>query len=96
MILSGTPKIKTIVRTTEYISGDVEVEGESMAYGKTYKYYFGDGYVQFYPGSSRSPQYYFYSKDHLGNVRSVVTKNPSTNEIAEVQRTHYYPFGARK
>lgn len=26
-------------------------------------------------------------------MRSVVTKNPTTNEISEVQQTHYYPFG---
>ena len=39
------------------------------------------------------PQYFYYTKDHLGNIRSVVTKNPSTNVISEVQRTHYYPYG---
>ena len=39
------------------------------------------------------PQYYYYTKDHLGNIRSVVTKNQSTNAVTEVQRTHYYPYG---
>ena len=39
------------------------------------------------------PQYYYYTKDHLGNIRSVVTKNPSTNTVTEIQRTHYYPYG---
>ena len=39
------------------------------------------------------PQYFYYTKDHLGNIRSVVTKNPSTNAVTEVQRTHYYPYG---
>ena len=39
------------------------------------------------------PQYFYYTKDHLGNIRSVVTKNPSTNTVTEIQRTHYYPFG---
>lgn len=39
------------------------------------------------------PEYHYYSKDHLGNVRSVVTKNESTNAVTEVQKTHYYPFG---
>ncbi len=38
-------------------------------------------------------KYYYYSKDHLGNVRSVVTKNTNTNAVTEVQKTHYYPFG---
>ena len=39
------------------------------------------------------PQYFYYTKDHLGNIRSVVTKNPSTNAVTEVQRTRYYPYG---
>lgn len=82
-----------VERTTEYVGGDIELKGEGMVYGKTYKYYFGDGYVRFYPGSNQAPRYFYYSKDHLGNVRSVVTKNPTTNEISEIQQTHYYPFG---
>lgn len=78
--------------TTEYIGGNVEMESETMLLGKIYKYYFGDGYVQFYPGRSTVPKFYYYSKDHLGGVHSVVTKN-SSGVISEVQQTHYYPFG---
>ena len=32
-------------------------------------------------------------KHDVSNIRSVVTKNPSTNAVTEVQRTHYYPYG---
>ncbi len=69
----------------------------------TCTYYFGTGYIKqdglsytTYPGQTpvqSPPQYFYYTKDHLGNIRSVVTKNPSTNVISEVQRTHYYPYG---
>ena len=66
-------------------------------------YYFGTGYIKqdglqyaVSPGQTpvqSPPQYFYYTKDHLGNIRSVVTKNPSTNTVTEIQRTHYYPYG---
>lgn len=87
------PLLPRNTKTTEYIGGDIEAESQSLIYGSAYKYHFGNGYVRFYPGSTQVPQYFFYTKDHLGNVRSVVTKNHSTNEITEVQQTAYYPFG---
>ncbi len=43
--------------------------------------------------SINAAKYHYYSKDHLGNVRSVVTKSTFTNAVTEVQKTHYYPFG---
>lgn len=43
--------------------------------------------------SINAAKYHYYSKDHLGNVRSVVTKSPFTNAVTEEQKTHYYPFG---
>jgi len=49
-----------------------------------------EGYIS---KSGDTYTYHYYLKDHLGNIRSVVTKNPSTNVISEVQRTHYYPYG---
>lgn len=88
-----TPTQPRNIKTTEYIGGDIEAESQSLIYGSAYKYHFGNGYVRFYPGSTQIPQYYYYTADHLGNIRSVVTKNHSTNEITEVQQTHYYPFG---
>ena len=62
---------------------------------RTATYYFDGGYVDIkITGSGTWPvtQFYYYAKDHLGNIRSVVTKN-SQGVISEVQKTHYYPFG---
>ena len=84
---------------TEYLDADFTVTQPDG----TCTYYFGTGYIKqdglsytTYPGQTpvqSPPQYYYYTKDHLGNIRSVVTKNPSTNAVTEVQRTHYYPYG---
>ena len=83
-----------------YIGGDFVKSVPNLATSlmlPTYKYYFGDGYISvnsfFAFGSTNGAKYYYYSKDHLGNVRSVVTKDASTNAVTEVQKTHYYPFG---
>ena len=58
-----------------------------------YTYLFGNGYVSFNDVSySSKPVYHYYTKDHLGNVRSVVKAN-TDGTITEVQRTAYYPFG---
>ena len=84
---------------TEYLDADFTVTQPDG----TCTYYFGTGYIkqdgpQYAVSPSQTPvqsplQYYYYTKDHLGNIRSVVTKNPSTNAVTEVQRTHYYPYG---
>ena len=84
---------------TEYLDADFTVTQPDG----TCTYYFGSGYIKqdglqyaASPGQTpvqSPPQYYYYTKDHLGNIRSVVTKNPSTNAVTEVQRTHYYPYG---
>ena len=87
-----------ILDDTEYLDADFTVTQPDG----TYTYYFGSGYIKqdglqyaVSPGQTpvQSPQYFYYTKDHLGNIRSVVTKNPSTNAVTEVQRTHYYPYG---
>ncbi len=85
----------------EYIGGELVKSGSvsgTSSTPPTYKCYFGDGYISFNSfdlsfNSDIVPEYYYYSKDHLGNVRSVVTKKESTNAVTEVQKTHYYPFG---
>lgn len=59
-----------------------------------YKYYFGNGYLSFTADVSVSqPVFSYFSKDHLGNIRSVVRKYPNSGDVTEVQKTHYYPFG---
>ena len=88
-----------VLDDTEYLDADFTVTQPDG----TCTYYFGTGYARMdgtltllgpgQPSTQSPPQYYYYTKDHLGNIRSVVTKNPSTNAVTEVQRTHYYPYG---
>jgi len=70
-------------------------DAEINTLSRTATYYFDGGYVDIkITGSGTCPitQFYYYAKDHLGNIRSVVTKN-SQGVVSEVQKTHYYPFG---
>lgn len=103
---SQTNAVRPIINTIsydeeEYIGGDFVKSGSvsrARSTPPTYKCYFGDGYISFNSfdlsfNSGIVPKYHYYSKDHLGNVRSVVTKNASTNAVTEVQKMHYYPFG---
>lgn len=103
---SQTNAVRPIINTLsydeeEYIGGDFVKSGSvsrARSTPSTYIYYFGEGYIALNPmnvsfNSGIVPKYHYYSKDHLGNVRSVVTKNESTNAVTEVQKTHYYPFG---
>lgn len=59
-----------------------------------YTYLFGGGYSEFKPcvAYADSIQYFYYTKDHLGNIRNVLTKNDN-GQMEELQQTHYYPFG---
>lgn len=79
-----------------YYGGDmIESHSETGMIQTTpsYRYFFGGGYVDINKTMMRyQPTYYYYSKDHLGNVRSVVKANDGSG-ATEVQRTHYYPFG---
>ena len=87
------------VNAFEYLDADFTITQPDG----TCTYYFGTGYIKqdglqyaVSPGQTpvqSPPQYFYYTKDHLGNIRSVVTKNSSTNTVTEVQRTHYYPYG---
>ena len=48
---------------------------------------FNGGYITFCANSNQ-PEYHYYVKDHLGNIRAVVNQNDSIEEI-----NHYYPYG---
>ena len=48
---------------------------------------FNGGYITFYANSNQ-PEYHYYVKDHLGNIRAVINENDSIEEI-----NHYYPYG---
>ncbi len=45
----------------------------------------GEGYVSF---AESTPDYHFFIKDHLGNVRAVYNQQSEVEEM-----NHYYPFG---
>ena len=49
-----------------------------------------DGSIEL--NASLQPTYYYHLKDHLGNVRAVVSPTV-TNSLEVVQTTDYYPFG---
>ena len=87
---SGTAKSSVVSSETLYLGPNIQVDPLTG----TYTYFFGGGYCEFKPNDPTSvPQYFYYTKDHLGNIRNVLTKDPDTNEMIEVQRTAYYPFG---
>ena len=48
--------------------------------------YHSEGYVTF--DKTQQPEFHYYLKDHLGNVRVVVNERDSVEQV-----THYYPFG---
>lgn len=61
---------------------------------KPYTYLFEGGYCS-YPvsttissASTTVPEFFYYTKDHLGNNRAVVSESGELRQV-----THYYPFG---
>ena len=50
---------------------------------------FDGGYITFDEANSNTPEYHFYTKDHLGNIRVVQTANGAIEEV-----NHYYPYGS--
>ena len=67
--------------TTEY-SGDFIYKD-----GKLHKVLFPGGYCTF-DHETQEPQFYYFTQDHLGNNRAVVSESGDVEQI-----THYYPFG---
>ena len=83
------------VDSTDYI-GNFE-----LGSGLWYKYYFNGGYCRIFSGktNARGRQillplrdlwvtFHYYTQDHLGNNRAVVSENGTLEQV-----THYYPFG---
>ena len=83
------------VDSTDYI-GNFE-----LGSGLWYKYYFNGGYCRVFSGktNARGRQillplrdlwvtFHYYTQDHLGNNRAVVSENGTLEQV-----THYYPFG---
>ena len=54
--------------------------------GTLYKYLYDGGYYSF---DNNTPTSHYYNRDHLGNIREVVSENGTIEQV-----THYYPFGA--
>jgi RHS repeat-associated protein len=54
------------------------------------RYLFNGGYCSYpaNPVASSQPTFHYYTKDHLGNNRTVVNENGTLEQV-----THYYPFG---
>ena len=74
----STTTISVILEDT-YYCGDHLTRN---ALDGTATYYFDGGYIQIPPQNQMGqPQYYYYTRDHLGNVRSVATKNPESHRI---------------
>ena len=48
--------------------------------------YHSEGYVTF--DKNQQPEFHYYLKDHLGNIRMVFNERDSVEQV-----THYYPFG---
>lgn len=72
-------KIASVSSTTDYIGSYI------LKNGSLDKLLFDGGYCTF---SRNTPQFHYYSLDHLGNVRVVANESGALE-----QAIHYYPFG---
>ena len=72
--------------------------GRMKSNGRIDKLQFEEGYCQAeqyaYDANRDKITFYYYDRDHLGNVRQVITAT-GTNKGTVVQRMDYYPFGAQ-
>jgi len=64
----------------------------TLNFGQPTRLLHADGYVDV---SGQAPVFYYHLKDHLGNVRMVITPAGSSNQPEIVQAMEYYPFGMR-
>ena len=68
--------------STEYLLGGLL----TMRNGTLDRYVFDGGYFSF--GSDGTPSCHYYNRDHLGNIREVISETGTIEQV-----THYYPFG---
>ncbi|MDY0076250.1 MAG: hypothetical protein RBR87_03155 [Bacteroidales bacterium] len=62
-----------------------------MQNGKVRRLQHADGFINL--SQNGTPvEYFYYVKDHLGNVRATFT-NSSLNDLTVMQANDYYPFG---
>jgi len=80
--------------STDYLLGG----SLTLMNGRLDKFQFEEGYCQAeqyaYDANRDKITFYYYDRDHLGNVRQVTTATGS-NKGTVVQRMDYYPFGAQ-
>ena len=79
--------------STDYLLGG----SLTLRNGRIDKYQFEEGYCQAAAYSGNTSQdnftFYYYDRDHLGNIRQVINAIGSTKGPV-IQRMNYYPFGA--
>ncbi len=77
--------------STDYLLGGAL----TLRNGKIDKYLFDEGYCQAESLNATQDNFmfYYYDRDHLGNVRQVTKAAGSTGTV--VQTMNYYPFGAQ-
>ena len=91
---TAVPNISVPVGSTLTMNAANTLAADSIVYagefifenGQLGKYLFEGGYATFAGGQ---PAYHYYTCDHLGNNRTVVSHGGSLEQV-----NHYYPFGA--
>ena len=86
------PAELTMAQILQADSTDYLLGGKlTMKNGKVDKYLFDGGYAQASATSTTSDNFtfYYYTPDHLGNIREVVDASGTVQQV-----TNYYPFGA--
>ena len=78
--ISGKLSKRTFGMTDYDYCGNVEYTNDKGVL------YHSEGYVTF--DKNQQPEFHYYLKDHLGNIRVVFNERDSVEQV-----THYYPFG---